>query len=396
MWRKKVDEDILRKNATHYFRSLQKADETGAMGAPAKSGYLEDYLRTSQSHLNRYLATNEDVVNDIKSKYTGADQKKRLAAHDRMLKYWKEAVNVAKQATNGKESPEPPKIKISKDNAKLKKDNIVSFNLPAGHACPGKGDCFGPCYAMVGPQSWPAAISVRTNNWGAADRPDFVERMNKELSRFPTGQKVRVHDSGDFYSQDYIDKWHAIAQAHPDKKFYAYTKALNFDWKKLAALPNFNIVQSVGGAYDSKIDPNLPHAFIFPSADEMHRNGYVDTNSSDLPASDKKNTKIGLVIHGMRAAQLDPGKFGQRFHGDVKITDNTIKPKEKPAPAPAAAEQPVTKSEDLSKALGAAYVPDEAKFDQPDHIHQAQEHAKKHPSHKLRLAHIRKLTRLDQ
>lgn len=379
-----------KKSPNSYLRSLKKKvnppalvrkDEPAVEAAPAQVDYLSQYLKTAQNRLDRALATNDDVVGEINNKYSGAEKKKRIAAHERMLKYWKEAVDVAKRAMNGRQAGEAPRIRISEKNSKLKKDGIVSFNLPAGHACPGKGDCFGLCYAMVGPQSWPDAISARAENWASADRPDFADRMTEELKAFPPGQKVRVHDSGDFYNQDYIDKWHKIAQANPDKHFYAYTKALNLDWRKLAQLPNFNIIQSVGGAYDNLIDPSLPHAFIFPSADEMHSNGYIDTSHSDLPATDKKNTKIGLVIHGLRAAQLNPDKFGQRFQGDVSISDPTLKPEKKK----------MAKSEDLKKN---SYVPEAAKFDQPDHFNQAAAYADKHPVRKLKLAHVIKLSML--
>jgi hypothetical protein len=56
---------------------------------------------------------------------------------------------------------------------------------------------------------------------------NFVDRMNHQLKNYPkespksktgiVGNMVRLHDSGDFYSQEYIDKWHQIAQANPDK-----------------------------------------------------------------------------------------------------------------------------------------------------------------------------------
>lgn len=120
----------------------------------------------------------------------------------------------------------------------------------------------------------------------------------------------------------------------------------------------------------------------------MKRNGYIDTNASDLPASDKKNVKIGLVIHGSRAGQLDPTKFGQRFAGGVSITDPTLKPKEKP--------KEVKKSMGPARPVTTGFIPEEAKLDQPDHVHQAMAYAKKNPARKLKISHVLKLARLGQ
>jgi hypothetical protein len=113
---------------------------------------------------------------------------------------------------------------------------------------------------------------------------------------------IRIHDSGDFYSPDYIKKWTEIAKAHPDVKLYAYTKshhpALRTHLDALHALPNVNIVQSLGSKYDHLVDPDKPHAVVFESPEQMKEAGYADAMSTDLTASDKNNTKVGLYIHG--------------------------------------------------------------------------------------------------
>ena len=46
------------------------------------------------------------------------------------------------------------------------------------------------------------------------------------------------------------------------------------------------------------VDPNKPHAVVFETPEQMHAAGYADAMSSDLTASDKANTKVGLYIHG--------------------------------------------------------------------------------------------------
>jgi hypothetical protein len=62
---------------------------------------------------------------------------------------------------------------------------------------------------------------------------------------------VRIHESGDFFSQDYLDAWIKISKAFPDVMFYTYTKSYMLDFNKALKLPNLNIRYS--------IDPTTRH-----------------------------------------------------------------------------------------------------------------------------------------
>jgi len=44
------------------------------------------------------------------------------------------------------------------------------------------------------------------------------------LSLFKNIEAIRIHVSGDFYSQEYFDNWCEIIKKHNDKTFYSYTK----------------------------------------------------------------------------------------------------------------------------------------------------------------------------
>jgi hypothetical protein len=62
-----------------------------------------------------------------------------------------------------------------------------------------------------------------------------------------------VHADGEFYSQEYVDKWAKIAQGMPDVIFYAYTKRMkDFDFSKVKALGNFVLHNSIlsDGSYN--------------------------------------------------------------------------------------------------------------------------------------------------
>lgn len=210
--------------------------------------------------------------------------------------------------------PKKHKLSISTSNSKLAKDGIVSFNLPPIETCPGAGECAKYCYADTGNflRFWKGTMPPRVANWLAAKRDDFAPRMIELLDKYKKGRDengkpvkmnaIRIHDSGDFFSPDYIKKWTEVAKAHPDIKMYAYTKshhpALRTYLDEFAALPNVNIVQSLGSKYDNLVDPSKPHAVVFENPEQMRAAGYVDAMTSDLVASDKANTKIGLYIHG--------------------------------------------------------------------------------------------------
>lgn len=110
-------------------------------------------------------------------------------------------------------------------------------------------------------------------------------------------QTIRVHDSGDFFSQEYLDIWLRTILKYPEMLFYCYTKSLHLDWSHKP--DNFTVVQSCGGKLDHLIDLEKPHSRIFATNEDRVRAGYVDGNVDDGPAM-RGEIKIGLVYHGQR------------------------------------------------------------------------------------------------
>ena len=111
---------------------------------------------------------------------------------------------------------------------------------------------------------------------------------------------VRVHDSGDYYSRAYIDKWFAIARALPDVRFYSYTKSVPLFLERDDIPDNFDIIFSEGGTRDDLIDTTKHrHARIFSTYDDMTAAGYVDAMASDVMATKWFNPSpnVGLVFH---------------------------------------------------------------------------------------------------
>lgn len=207
-------------------------------------------------------------------------------------------------------------------NGKLKKSsgaeyNIVGFGIPADkdvivngerlNTCPGALACRAVCYAKQGGYLWPDAIASRDRNMASTLLPNFAALAIADLKRKRSMNVVRIHDSGDFYNQEYLDKWADIARALPEKIFYAYTKTLGI--LNLTSLPpNLRITQSLGGKHDDKVDLSLPHSRIFSSPEARDAAGYIDGNVNDIPAIEGE-IRIGLVYHGVKKLTLAQVNF---------------------------------------------------------------------------------------
>ena len=94
---------------------------------------------------------------------------------------------------------------------------------------------------------WPSVITARTTRLEASKQLSFVDDIQQELNKKrKLPRYFRIHSSGDFYSQAYIDKWEQITKNNPSVIFYAYTKQKRkFNFDGLAALPNFVLIDSL-------------------------------------------------------------------------------------------------------------------------------------------------------
>lgn len=193
-----------------------------------------------------------------------------------------------------------PNHRISWGNSKLKLDGIASFNLPPISTCPARGACEKYCYATQGNQWFKSGYIRRVAAYKATLEPDFPEIMVAHLMSERV-KILRIHDSGDFYSPQYMLQWFKIAESLPNVTFYAYTKQVILMrklWDKKPA--NLKLIQSIGGKFDNLIDHSKPHARIFASLAELLTANYTDTSVSDKPAATRGVNNIGLVIHGVK------------------------------------------------------------------------------------------------
>lgn len=198
-------------------------------------------------------------------------------------------------------------ITFSTGNRKLKKNGIISFGIPAFKSadgfktCPMAGICAGLCYARQGAYTWAPVRKARERNLQATREPGFT-RDCIDILKKKQAKIIRIHDSGDFYDQKYLDSWITISKALPNKIFYAYTKMLNLNYSNLPN--NFRVIQSAGGLLDYKIDYSKPHSRIFKDYKTMIDSGYTNGNDSDMVAV-RGTVKIGLAYHGVKKLSKD-------------------------------------------------------------------------------------------
>jgi hypothetical protein len=191
--------------------------------------------------------------------------------------------------------------KLFTRNGKLKKAEFytVNFGIPALKTCPMAEACKDFCYANKGAYAWPQVKQAYEWRFQQTRKPEFITMAIDALSRIRKLQKVRIHDSGDFYNKEYLYKWIEIAKAFPKIEFYAYTKRVKLLKDNWNALPsNMTIIFSIGGKEDHLIDQNVDrHSKIFNTIEELSNAGYIDTSYNDSNAVSRDNFRIGLVAH---------------------------------------------------------------------------------------------------
>jgi hypothetical protein len=195
-------------------------------------------------------------------------------------------------------------------NSKLKKTSkltghrVFNFGIPAYKSasgkltCPFAGECVKFCYAQKGAYSWSNVKPAFEKRYELTKTDDFVNEMNKEIAK-KKPDYVRVHDSGDYYSKAYLDKWIEIAIHNPHVRFYSYTNSVEL--LKAAELPdNYDVIFSDSGKQKDKINVNVDrHTRIFTNLAEMTLAGYVNAMETDLNATKWFNAtnKVGLIFH---------------------------------------------------------------------------------------------------
>lgn len=238
-------------------------------------------------------------------------------------------------------------LNFSKGNSKLAKDTLI-FNLPAGKTCPGAMFCKsfaivdengkrkiqdGPhtefrCFAASAEAQYTQVFENRASNLemivDAIKHGIAADLIHDSIQfhRTRNTKKVRIHESGDFYSGAYLDAWIEVALRNPDLQFYCYSKSLQLFY--LLKLPeNFYMTASYGGKWDYMIDEGY-----FPRYSKVVLND-AEAEALGLEVDHDDSHCFGdepfaLLVHGNQPAgstwrkAIDERKRNKQFTGYSK------------------------------------------------------------------------------
>ncbi|WP_331731706.1 GP88 family protein [Streptomyces sp. NBC_00073] len=201
-------------------------------------------------------------------------------------------------------------------NSDLRRIGVFNWTLPAFviempdgshfNVCPQAGECAKFCYARVGTYRFKNVRAAHIRNLLLCrDTPgEFERRMTDELShKRYSGKWIRLHDSGEFFSGEYLLTWIRIMRNSPGVRFYCYTKEISL-FKRLVvndAPENFLWCYSLGGKEDHLIDVATErHADVFPDVEALIARGYTDQTESDLLSVLSESPRVGIPANRIR------------------------------------------------------------------------------------------------
>ena len=201
-------------------------------------------------------------------------------------------------------------MQLLTQNSDLRKTGIYGWTLPAHwvklsngkkfNTCPNAGVCAAFCYAKSGTFMFKnvRAAHIKKLEMVLYKPEAWIDAMNNELAKTKYDKKyIRLHDSGDFFSEEYALNWFKIMIANPQCTFYAYTKEVElFKYKLSDQIPdNFILIYSFGGKQDHMIDKDIDrNADVYTDYDRMISEGYFDIEDDDKLAAIGESKKVGI------------------------------------------------------------------------------------------------------
>jgi hypothetical protein len=214
------------------------------------------------------------------------------------------------------------KLSFGTNNAKLANSvKRATFSIPAGWTCPGANECLARvnkesgklsdgkhtkfrCFAATMENRRSSIRQSRWNNFELLKACETQSEMEQLiLASLPADiGLVRVHVSGDFYSETYFRAWMNVAVQRPETVFYAYTKSLRIWVDNLDLVPaNFKLNASKGGRWDHLIaQHNLKYAEVVFSVEQAKGLGLeIDHDDSHAFTQDRS---FALLLHSTQPA----------------------------------------------------------------------------------------------
>ena len=236
-------------------------------------------------------------------------------------------------------------LKMSKGNAKLSNDTLI-LSISAGISCPGSNNCKawvtlkddkrilnrGPesmftCFAASEELRYPNVFKSRKYNYDLInsyvikkDLNGLTDLINRSIQANKKNiNKVRIHESGDFFNILYLKAWINVARMNKDLKFYCYSKSLDFFLKVL--LPNnFYMVASYAGRFDYLIDQGYFPKYskvVFSEAEAVRLGLEIDKDDSLCFG----NKAFALLLHGLQQKGSEAGEALKLIKRNKKLTE---------------------------------------------------------------------------
>jgi hypothetical protein len=136
-------------------------------------------------------------------------------------------------------------LKLSSPS-KISKKPGNAFSLPAGSdfSCAGETDsCRDACYAKHGRHVFANVQNLQAANWAQIKEfqanNDTKGAVKAFLDLIPEKKTLmRIHESGDFFSQWYVDVWEEVIRSRKNTNFWFYTRCFQFDFSGYKGLQN--------------------------------------------------------------------------------------------------------------------------------------------------------------
>lgn len=226
-------------------------------------------------------------------------------------------------------------LNVKDGNGKLVPDDEIIYiiwNLPCMVTCPNATDaCKIACYAEASEVQYPeTTLKSRYLNLAACtgeNSDTFVNNMIFTIEKLLKSDKyksrkkirVRIHESGDFFSKTYAMQWIKIARHfinNPNVVFMAYTKSFSFfDGVKLPK----NLVLRASIWQDTKKEDletikrnHWPVYMAIPDSLEEYaiKKHFIKCDCKDCSKCEKHcytkyNKKMYTLLHGVHAKRLE-------------------------------------------------------------------------------------------
>jgi len=132
----------------------------------------------------------------------------------------------------------------------FERNNTFAISPGPDFSCPGATEACKDCYATKNRHYFKNVMSAHYLNFvtmqEAMKDDDLYNNIVNDLYNKIKNKKIfRIHESGDFFSQGYINLWDNVIKECSETKFWTFTRSFNFDYSHILKNENFKLLASV-------------------------------------------------------------------------------------------------------------------------------------------------------